>query len=80
LSREELRQVEVTSRGRSAELSLRQASELLGRSYRKTPTDLSEVPATRRGSTATWQLRAALEPGPAGGVPGAGIGARGDTL
>jgi transposase len=36
LSREELRRVEVMSRVRSGELSLRQASELLGLSYRQT--------------------------------------------
>lgn len=36
LSREELRRVEVMSRVRSGELTLRQASELLGLSYRQT--------------------------------------------
>ena len=72
LSRKELSRVEVMGRVKARSLRLREAAELLELSYRQSEADLGAVSGGRSEGAAAWELRARVEPGLHGEVPGGG--------
>ena len=72
LSRKELSRVEVMGRVKARSLRLREAAELLERSYRQTKRIWARYRAGRSEGTAAWELRSDVEPGVRGKVPSGG--------